>query len=67
MSLLRRPLEAAARLLLADARLGYVRAARENAPEAIRRKHEFAELCPSSSASMVKDLPPRPLREHGCA
>jgi hypothetical protein len=67
MSLVRRALEAAARRLLADARLGYVRAAREDAPEAIRREREFAELCPSSSALMVKDLPPRPLRGHGCA
>ena len=37
-------------------RLGYVRAAREDAPEAIRRTREFASLCPSTAAFMVKRL-----------
>jgi amino-acid N-acetyltransferase len=38
-------------------RLGYKHASREAAPEAIRRTREFAELCPSSSAFMMKALP----------
>jgi amino-acid N-acetyltransferase len=38
-------------------RLGYKRASRETAPEAIRRTREFSELCPSSSAFMMKELP----------
>jgi len=37
-------------------RLGYRRRARENAPDAIRRTKEFSDLCPSSSAFMVKVL-----------
>lgn len=37
-------------------RLGYRRAERANAPEAIRRTREFSELCPASSAFMVKEL-----------
>ena len=37
-------------------RLGYERASREAAPEAILRTREFAELCPSSSAFMMKTL-----------
>ena len=37
-------------------RLGYVRAAREDAPEAIRGTREFASLCPSTAAFMVKRL-----------
>jgi L-amino acid N-acyltransferase YncA len=39
-------------------RLGYRRASREAAPEAIRRTWEFTDLCPSSSAFMMKTLPP---------
>jgi L-amino acid N-acyltransferase YncA len=38
-------------------RLGYKRASREAAPEAIRRTREFSDLCPSSSAFMMKTLP----------
>ena len=38
-------------------RRGYVAAARELAPDAIRRTSEFAGLCPSTSAFMVKYLP----------
>ncbi len=41
-------------------RLGYRRASREAAPEAIQRTREFADLCPSSSAFMVKVLPAEP-------
>jgi amino-acid N-acetyltransferase len=37
-------------------RLGYVRAARESAPEEIRRTQEFSSLCPSSAAFMMKRL-----------
>jgi L-amino acid N-acyltransferase YncA len=39
-------------------RLGYKRTAREIAPEAIRRTREFTDLCPSSSAFMMKAVPP---------
>jgi N-acetylglutamate synthase-like GNAT family acetyltransferase len=42
-------------------RLGYRPASREAAPETIRRTREFADLCPSSSAFMVKELPARPV------
>ena len=35
-------------------RLGYTRTSREAAPEAIRRTREFTDLCPSSSAFMMK-------------
>jgi len=38
------------------ARRGYVRVGRETAPESIRSTHEFADICPASSAFMVKDL-----------
>ncbi len=41
-------------------RLGYARAAREAAPESIRATREFSGLCPSSSAFMLKELPPDP-------
>lgn len=37
-------------------RLGYLRQARDEAPEAIRQTAEFAGLCPSASAFMVKRL-----------
>jgi amino-acid N-acetyltransferase len=39
-------------------RLGYALAARESAPEEIRRTREFSALCPSSAALMVKALQP---------
>lgn len=38
------------------ASLGYVPADREDAPEAIRQTAQFSQLCPSSSAFMVKHL-----------
>ena len=38
------------------ARRGYVRIGREKAPRTIRSTREFAELCPASSAFMVKHL-----------
>jgi len=38
------------------ARHGYLRAARETAPDAIRATREFAGLCPASSAFMVRRL-----------
>jgi amino-acid N-acetyltransferase len=38
------------------ARRGYVSAARESAPAAIKNTREFAGLCPASSAFMVKQL-----------
>ncbi len=37
-------------------RLGYAPAARESAPEEIRRTREFSALCPSSAAFMLKAL-----------
>ena len=37
-------------------RRGYITAAREGAPPAIRQSREFADLCPESSAFMVKNL-----------
>jgi amino-acid N-acetyltransferase len=37
-------------------RRGYLDADREHAPAAIRRTREFASLCPTSSAFMVKRL-----------
>ena len=37
-------------------RLGYALAARESAPEEIRRTQEFSALCPSSAEFMVKRL-----------
>lgn len=37
-------------------RLGYARAGREDAPEAIRTTAQFAGLCPASSTFMVKRL-----------
>lgn len=36
--------------------LGYVAAAREQAPEGIRATREFAGICPASSSFMVKRL-----------
>jgi L-amino acid N-acyltransferase YncA len=42
-------------------RLRYKRASREAAPDAIRRTREFAELCPSSSAFMMKTLADDPV------
>ena len=38
------------------ARRGYVRVGREAAPEPIRSTREFADICPASSALMVKHL-----------
>ena len=38
------------------ARRGYVRIGREAAPESIRSTREFADICPASSALMVKHL-----------
>jgi amino-acid N-acetyltransferase len=38
------------------ARCGYVRIGREAAPGPIRSTREFADICPSSSAFMVKHL-----------
>jgi amino-acid N-acetyltransferase len=38
-------------------RLGYVEADRESAPAAIRATREFADICPESSAFLVKHLP----------
>jgi amino-acid N-acetyltransferase len=38
------------------ARRGYVRIGREAAPEPIRSTREFSEICPASSAFMVKHL-----------
>jgi N-acetylglutamate synthase-like GNAT family acetyltransferase len=38
------------------ARRGYGRIAREHAPESIRTTCEFADICPASSALMVKTL-----------
>jgi amino-acid N-acetyltransferase len=35
---------------------GYARATRESAPAAIRTTREFADICPASSAFMVKPL-----------
>jgi N-acetylglutamate synthase-like GNAT family acetyltransferase len=40
-------------------RLGYTRAPREAAPEAIRQTREFSGLCPASSAFMKKELAAR--------
>lgn len=40
------------------AALGYQPAPREHAPAGIRRTTQFSELCPSSSAFMVKVLEP---------
>jgi amino-acid N-acetyltransferase len=37
-------------------RLGYVSAAREDAPAAIRTTREFADICPASSAFLAKQL-----------
>jgi amino-acid N-acetyltransferase len=37
-------------------RRGYVEASRDDAPEAIRATKEFADICPASSAFMVKWL-----------
>jgi N-acetylglutamate synthase-like GNAT family acetyltransferase len=37
-------------------RRGYVAAARESAPAEIRATREFADICPASSAFMVKHL-----------
>lgn len=42
------------------AALGYQLAPRESAPAGIRRTTQFAGLCPSSSAFMVKRLEPAP-------
>jgi amino-acid N-acetyltransferase len=36
---------------------GYIRLDRKSAPDSIRITHEFASLCPASSAFMVKHLP----------
>ena len=38
------------------AHLGYARTARETAPDSIRTTREFASLCPSTAAFMVKTL-----------
>jgi amino-acid N-acetyltransferase len=38
------------------ARRGYVRIGREAAPEPIRSTREFADICPASSAFMVKHI-----------
>jgi amino-acid N-acetyltransferase len=38
------------------ARRGYVAAARQSAPAEIRATREFADICPASSAFMVKHL-----------
>jgi amino-acid N-acetyltransferase len=38
------------------ARRGYIRLEREHAPPSIRSTREFADICPSSSAFMVKHL-----------
>jgi amino-acid N-acetyltransferase len=38
------------------ARRGYVRAARDSAPPAIRATREFSGICPASSAFMFKQL-----------
>lgn len=38
------------------ARRGYSRMAREHAPDSIRTTREFADICPASSALMVKTL-----------
>lgn len=37
-------------------RLGYIAAAREDAPAAIRNTREFADICPASSAFLIKQL-----------
>lgn len=37
-------------------RRGYARVARESAPDSIRSTREFADICPASSALMVKHL-----------
>jgi amino-acid N-acetyltransferase len=37
-------------------RLGYRRAERQSAPEPIRKTKEFSDLCPETSAFMVKQL-----------
>jgi amino-acid N-acetyltransferase len=37
-------------------RLGYVAAPRETAPPGVRQSREFADICPASSAFMVKHL-----------
>jgi L-amino acid N-acyltransferase YncA len=42
-------------------RLGYRRISREAAPDAIRRTREFSDLCPSSSAFMMKALATDPV------
>jgi amino-acid N-acetyltransferase len=41
-------------------RRGYARADRGKAPAAIRSTHEFSDLCPASSAFLVKPLPKMP-------
>jgi amino-acid N-acetyltransferase len=38
------------------ARRGYARIARDQAPDSIRSTREFADICPASSALMVKHL-----------
>jgi amino-acid N-acetyltransferase len=38
-------------------RRGYVHADRDKAPAAIRSTHEFSDICPASSAFLVKPLP----------
>lgn len=38
------------------ARRGYARIGRDQAPESIRSTREFADICPASSALMVKHL-----------
>lgn len=40
------------------ARRGYARVGREAAPQGIRTTREFADICPASSAFMVKQLQP---------
>jgi len=37
-------------------RLGYIASPRETAPPGIRESREFADICPASSAFMVKHL-----------
>ena len=39
------------------ARLGYIGVARDQAPVAIRNTQQFTDICPASSAFMVKHLP----------
>jgi amino-acid N-acetyltransferase len=38
------------------ARRGYTRSARDSAPDAIRTTREFASICPSSAALMMRNL-----------